>query len=199
MNQAILPLGIVHLIGTRQTILPKRLFAPGPNEHELEQLFVAASSAPDHDLISPWRFLIIPVHKRLDLGDLFAIALRERDPSAANEQLEQAREKAMRAPLLMLVVVDETKGDFQIDLNERTLSAGCAVQNILLLAHTMGYGAGLTSGKALKSESFRLGLGLHSGEHAICFLSIGTVGSRKPFKTRQDSDSFVKIWGNEKL
>jgi nitroreductase len=99
----------------------------------------------------------------------------------------------------MLVVVDETKGDFQIDLNERTLSAGCAVQNILLLAHTMGYGAGLTSGKALKSESFRLGLGLHSGEHAICFLSIGTVGSRKPFKTRQDSDSFVKIWGNEKL
>ena len=197
VNKLILPMGVSHLIASRQTILPKRLIAPGPAEQELEQLFRAAACAPDHDLINPWRFLVIPAQKRADLGELFALALRERDPSAATEQIEQAREKAMRAPLLMLLIVDGTKGDTQIDLNERILSAGCAVQNILLLAHTMGYGTGLTSGKALKSASFRSGLGLHAGEHAICFLSMGTVSERKPFKTRPDIDSFVNIWGAE--
>ena len=185
------------LIGSRQTILPKRLVAPGPDAQELEQLFMAAASAPDHDLINPWRFLVMPALRRADLGELFACALIERDPSAATEQIQQARDKAMRAPLLMLLVVDDTKGDSQIDLNERVLSAGCAVQNILLLAHTMGYGTGLTSGKALKAESFRQSLGLHAGEHAICFLSVGTVSSRKPFKRRPLWNQFVQVWGED--
>jgi len=191
------PLFLSRLIASRQTILPKRLVAPGPDAQELEQLFTAAASAPDHDLINPWRFLVMPAHRRADLGELFACALIERDPSAAMEQLEQARDKAMRAPLLMLLVVDDTKGDPQIDLNERVLSAGCAVQNILLLAHTMGYGTGLTSGKALKAESFRQGLRLHAGEHAICFLSVGTVSSRKPFKPRPVWNRFVQVWGED--
>jgi nitroreductase len=56
------------LMSSRQTVLPKRLVAPGPGAAELEQLFQAAAAAPDHDLINPWRFLIIPSHKRADLA-----------------------------------------------------------------------------------------------------------------------------------
>jgi nitroreductase len=72
-------------IASRQTVLPKRLVAPGPNAAELEQLFQAAAAAPDHDLINPWRFLIIPAHKRADLGDRFAAALLERDANASTD------------------------------------------------------------------------------------------------------------------
>ena len=39
------------LITTRRSILPKRLFEPGPNDEELELIFSAAASAPDHGLI----------------------------------------------------------------------------------------------------------------------------------------------------
>lgn len=184
-----------HLMTSRQTVLPKRLVAPGPDAAELAQLFQAAAAAPDHDMINPWRFLIILAHKRADLGELFAQALIERDPSASQEQIEQAREKAMRAPLLMLLIVDEAKGDAEIDMHERVLSAGCAVQNIMLLANAMGYGSGLTSGKALKAASFRSGLGLQQHEQALCFLSLGTVSSRKPFKPRPDVHKFTCIWG----
>ena len=181
-------------IASRQTILPKRLVAPGPDATELEQLFRAAAAAPDHDLINPWRFLIIPEHKRADLGDLFAAALLERDPSASTDQMAQARDKAMRAPLLMVLIVDEAKGSAEIDLHERVLSAGCAVQNMMLLAHAMGYGSGLTSGKALKAASFRAGLGLGASEQAICCLSMGTVSARKPFKPRPEVPQFTRIW-----
>ena len=80
------PLFLSRLIASRQTILPKRLVEPGPDAQELEQLFIAASAAPDHDLINPWRFLVIALDKRSDLGELFARALGERDPSALTEQ-----------------------------------------------------------------------------------------------------------------
>lgn len=183
-------------MASRQTVLPKRLVAPGPSAAELDQLFQAAAAAPDHDLINPWRFLIIPEHKRLDLGELFAAALLERDPSASPDQLAQARDKALRAPLLMVLIVDEAKGSAEIDLLERVLSAGCAVQNVMLLAQAMGYGSGLTSGKALKAASFRAGLGLNPSEHAICCLSVGTVSSRKPFKARPDVTQFTRVWGD---
>ena len=184
------------LMATRQTVLPKRLVAPGPDAAELALLFQAAAAAPDHDLINPWRFLIIPEHKRLDLGELFAAALLERDPSASPDQLAQARDKALRAPLLMVLIVDEAKGSAEIDLLERVLSAGCAVQNVMLLAQAMGYGSGLTSGKALKAASFRAGLGLNPSEHAICCLSVGMVSSRKPFKARPEVAQFTRVWGD---
>jgi nitroreductase len=183
-------------IALRQTVLPKRLVAPGPDAAELEQLFRAASAAPDHDLINPWRFLIIPEHKRADLGELFALALLERDPSASADQVAQARDKAQRAPWLMLLIVDEAKGCAEIDMHERVLSAGCAVQNFMLQAHAMGYGSALTSGKALKAASFGAGLGLSASEHAICFLSVGSVSSRKPFKARPEVSQFTRIWGD---
>ena len=187
---------VSQVMATRQTILPKRLIEPGPSAVEIEKLFLAASTAPDHDLINPWRFLVIPAHKREDLGELFAQALSERDPSATDEQLEQARDKARRSPLLMVLIVDAAKGDPEIDMHERVLSAGCAVQNFMLLANAMGYGTGLTSGKALKAQSFQSGLQLKRSEHAICFLNVGTVSSRKPFKPRPEVQQFVQVWGD---
>lgn len=187
---------VSQVMATRQTILPKRLIEPGPSAVEIEKLFLAASTAPDHDLINPWRFLVIPAHKREDLGELFVQALSERDPSATDEQLEQARDKARRSPLLMVLIVDAAKGDPEIDMHERVLSAGCAVQNFMLLANAMGYGTGLTSGKALKAPSFRSGLQLQRSEHAICFLNVGTVSSRKPFKPRPEVKQFVQVWGD---
>jgi hypothetical protein len=85
---------------------------------------------------------------------VFAQALLERDAAATAEEVERAREKAFRAPWLMLVVVDGPGGDRpDVDLAERILSAGCAVQNLLLMSTALGFGSALTSGKALKSDA----------------------------------------------
>jgi hypothetical protein len=44
---------VSQVMATRQTILPKRLIEPGPSVVEIDKLFLAASTAPDHDLINP--------------------------------------------------------------------------------------------------------------------------------------------------
>lgn len=183
------------LIHARQTVLPKRLLAPGPDVDQLQVLLGAAAAAPDHGQLLPWRFVIVPRVERASLAEVFAQALRERDASATPEQLDLAREKAHRAPLLLLVVVDGQCGDPAVGLAERILSAGCAVQNMLLMATAMGYGSALTSGKALGSQALRQRFGLSAGEHALCFLSVGTVAARRPSRVRPTVADYCSTLG----
>jgi nitroreductase len=179
------------LMHSRQTILPKRLAEPGPDPEQLEQILGAAAAAPDHGQLLPWRLVLVPADVRGLLAEQFAAALQERDAEALPEQIEQAREKAFRSPCLMLLVVDAARGDPEIDLSERLLSAGCAVQNILLMATALGFGSALTSGKALKAEGLRRLFGLSPAEHALCFVSLGTAHSRKPGRPRPRSADYL--------
>jgi len=179
------------LMQARQTILPKRLVAPGPNAQQLQTILASAASAPDHGQLLPWRFVMVPEGARARLAEAFGAALLARDALATPAQVAQAQEKAYRAPTLMLVVVDAQKGDPDIDLYERIVSAGCAVQNMLLMATALGFGSALTSGKALKSQILRDLFGLTQGEHALCFVSMGTVQSRKNARMRPVAADYV--------
>ena len=179
------------LMQSRQTILPKRLVEPGPDAAQLAQILGAAASAPDHGQLLPWRFVLVPSAVRGLLAQQFAVALQQRDAAALPEQLEQAREKAFRAPCLMLVVVDGLCGDPEVDFSERLVSAGCAVQNLLLMATALGFGSALTSGKALKADGLRRLFGLGACDQALCFVSLGTAHSRKPARLRPAVADFV--------
>jgi nitroreductase len=182
---------VATLMQSRRTILPKRLMEPGPDVQELELILEAAASAPDHGQLLPWRFVRVPAQARGDLASVFGDALLERDAMATPDQVAQAREKAFRAPLLLLAVVDAKCGDPAIDLQERTVSAGCAMQNMLLMATALGYGSSLTSGKALKSVSLRRLFDLGEDEHALCFISIGSVHTRKQERLRPVVSDYV--------
>lgn len=179
------------LMQSRQTILPKRLVAPGPDTVQLQALLSAAASAPDHGQLLPWRLVLVPTAARERLAQVFADALLERDASALPEQVAQAREKAHRAPLLLLLVVDGARGDPEIDLPERIISAGCAVQNMLLMATAQGFGSALTSGKALKSQTLRTLFSLSPGELALCFISVGSVAAARKSRARPVPADYV--------
>lgn len=172
------------LIASRQNVLPKRLVAPGPDARQLQQLMQAAAAAPDHGELRPWRFVLIPAAKRALLAEVFEAALLDRDAQATAEQRESAREKAHRAPLLMLAVARLGPTEPDMPALERMVSLGAALQNLLLLAHAMGFGAGLTSGQALQSPRLRELFKLQAGEEAVCFVSVGTVTQRKPMRPR---------------
>jgi nitroreductase len=92
------PIALAALLQARETVLPKRLGAPGPDAAQLQALLAAAGHAPDHGRLLPWRFVLVPQEARAALGEAFAQALLERDAQATPEQQAQAREKAERAP-----------------------------------------------------------------------------------------------------
>ena len=78
-----------------------------------------------------------------------------------------------------------------ISAEERVVSLGCAIQNVLLLATAMGYGSGLTSGKATTSQRLRELFGLARNEAPVCFVNIGTVSARKAGRARPAIGDFV--------
>lgn len=163
------------LIESRQTVLPKRLVEPGPTPAELQALLQLAAAAPDHGQLTPWRFIAVPAAQRHRLAEVFARALAERDPAATPEQLAQAREKAHRAPLLLLAVACLGPREPDVPALERMVSLGAALQNLLLGAHALGYGAGLTSGQAMHSPHLHRLCGLADGEVPVCCINIGTA------------------------
>ncbi|MBN8776542.1 nitroreductase family protein [Thiomonas arsenitoxydans] len=180
------------LIQTRQQLAPKRLFAPGPDARQIHAYFQAAAAAPDHGQILPWRFVVVPAASRAALGEVFAQALRERDASASDKELAEARDKAHRGPFVALAIVRDATDDHpEIPLQERLISLGCAIQNLLLSAHADGFGSGLVSGQAMQTARLRRLFALGHNEQAVCFVAIGTADRRKPIRPRPDPVLFV--------
>jgi nitroreductase len=179
------------LITSRQNILPKRLASPGPTLEQVDAMFRCAAAAPDHGMVMPWRFVVVPPGKRAVLAEVFGQALCERDPTATAEQVEQARGKAFRAPFLALAIARLGLCEPDIDPLERMVSVGAAIQNVLLCAHSMGFGSSLTSGQGMWSGALRQLFQLAEGEHAVCGINVGTVSTRKPMRLRPSVSSFV--------
>lgn len=193
------------LIHSRHNVSPRRLDAPGPTPAQLQTILGAAAAAPDHGQLTPWRFVIVPHARRWLLADAFGLALMDRDPNATGEQIDNAREKAHRAPFLMLAVArlndphaladtpprSHEPAEAEVGDAERLVSLGCAIQNILLTAHALGLGTGLTSGQAMASPRLRSLFGLGPGEQAICCINIGSVTRRKPPRVRPHTADYV--------
>lgn len=186
------------LIHSRRTTLPKRLCGPGPDAAQRSAILSAAAAAPDHGQLLPWRFVEVPVAQRARLASAFADALLGRDPEASAEALDQAREKAHRAPWLLLAVCRARGGDPEVPAQERLLSAGAAIQNMLLMATAMGHGSSLTSGKALSAPHLRRLFDLHEDEDALCFVNIGRVSeARKPRPRPPVAAFFSQLGGGQ--
>ena len=74
---------------------------------------------------------------------------------------------------------------------ERLVSLGCALQNMLLSAHAMGFGTGRTSGRAMGSARLRTLFALTEGEQPACFVNIGAISKYKPQRPRPGASEFV--------
>jgi nitroreductase len=179
------------LIHTRQHISPKRLGAPGPDPEQVAIILSAAGAAPDHGQLTPWRLVIIPPERRHLLAEAFAGALSERDGTATDVQQQEARDKAHRGPFLVMVIARLDPALGPAHPQERLISAGCAIQNMLLCAHAMGFGAGLSSGRALYSARMRRLFGLVADEQPLCFITVGTVLRSKPSRQRPTAADYT--------
>ncbi|MGG9998513.1 nitroreductase family protein [Pseudovibrio ascidiaceicola] len=186
---------LVEIIRSRTSASLKLMKAPGPNREEMKLIIEAAAAAPDHGHLHPFRILEIPTDARNDLGDLFVKAVEEVQDEPTEEALTRAREKAHKGPVLLVLIgcfhgSDETR----IPQYEQMLSAGTALQNMVLVAHAMGYASRITSGSSARSSSFHKGLGLSDNEEFLCFISIGKVDETRPAKGRQEAQEIHSTW-----
>ena len=132
----------------------------------------AAVRAPDHGRLRPWRFMLIEADQRRKLGEMLAASALRRVPGLSEGDLQRERDKALRAPLIILVACRIVPGT-KIPAIEQLMAAGAAAQNILLALHAQGYVAAWKTGEAAYDTVVKQSLGLAADDHIVGFIYTG--------------------------
>lgn len=164
----------LELILSRRSTAPKRLKRPGPSRIEIARMVATALAAPDHGMLRPWTFLLVGRKQRKLLGELFAAEKFQYRPDSTQADIEKERARAFNAPALLAVLLTPYPDHPRVPLAEQYVSLGAAVQNILLAAHAMGYGAMLTSGRKVASPLLQDAFSRSGAQRLVGFISIGT-------------------------
>jgi nitroreductase len=156
----------------------------------IEALLSGAVRAPCHHLTEPWRFVVLTGPARDRLGEVWAAAelQRGRDP-------EKVRGKPLRAPVIVTVIGAPKTHLPKVQELEEHHSIGAAIQNMLLLAHDMGLGAMIRTGKASEYPEIRDHLGVSDNEYIAGFVYLGIPdGSEERPMTRRTPAQDLTEW-----
>jgi nitroreductase len=178
----------------RRSASAKHLIAPGPTAAALDRILLAGSRAPDHGRLVPFRFFTIADEGREAFGAVLAAASLEERPDLAAAEIDRAREKAHQGPCLIALIARIDPEHPKIPASDQWLSAGCALENMVLAAQAEGLGVAIRSGKYLESAAVRRAFGLTAIEHFCCFLAIGSVSEWPPAKPKPALESIVSRW-----
>jgi nitroreductase len=179
---------------TRQSTPPALLSEPVPNGGELEEILATAMRAPDHAAVRPWRFLLIEGDARLRLGDVLAEAVVRLNPGADEAEIEKARNKPLRAPMIICVAAEITPDHPKAPEVEQVIAASAAAQNILNALHASGFGAILLTGKPCYDDGVKAALGFAPKDVLIGFIYTGTPEGVSPAKSRPEPKEFLRTW-----
>lgn len=155
-----------------------KLAEPAPNREQLMRIVAAGARAPDHGRLRPWRFVVLEGDARGRLGDAMAQMLLAKMPAASADQLDSERRKPLRAPVIVAVGAHISKG--RIPEIEQVVAVGAAIQNMLLAAQALGFGAMWKTGGAAYDVNVKQMLGFAPEDHIVGFVYLGTTATPGP-------------------
>jgi nitroreductase len=170
-----------------------KLGAPAPSAEAVEAMLEAAARAPDHGRLQPWRLILIEGDARVSFGEILAASLTRRNPLAGDQALAREREKALRAPLI-IVVATRCDRSAKVPVVEQVVSAGCAAHGLMLAAFAQELGAMWRTGEAAYDEMVKGALGIGSDDLIIGFIYVGTDEGGLPSQPRPVVEEFVHRW-----
>ncbi|MCW9709768.1 NAD(P)H nitroreductase [Avibacterium sp. 21-586] len=150
----------------------KKLFAPAPNEAQLEQIFQAALHVPDHGRLQPYRFVVIEKEGLSKLGNLLKSAAQEL--TLGEERLKKAENLPNRAPMIIAVIAKIQKDIAKVPVWEQMLSAGCATYAMQLAANAQGFDNIWVTGPWVNGSALRNALQCKEDDKVIALLMVGT-------------------------
>ena len=166
---------------------------PGPDPSELEQILAAGIRVPDHGKLAPWRIQVVDKAGQEMLGELCALAAKERDPSLSAAEVELERRRPARSPVL-LIVTDRLVHDHRIPVYEQVLSGGAVCQNLLNASHALGYVGQWLTQWPTSDAKIRAALGHGEGVTTIGWIHIGSAESAPEERRRASLADVVSAW-----
>lgn len=153
-----------------------KMTAEQPAREQIERLLEAATHAPNHHGVQPWKFVVLAGGARAELGMVLAEALLARGGDLDTEQgralLAKEQQKLLRAPVVIVVAAEYPCEGRAVEI-ENVAAVAAAVENMLLVAEERGLAAMWRTGDAAYDPRVKQWLGLAPRDHIVAFLYVG--------------------------
>jgi nitroreductase len=166
-----------------------------PPRELIEKILEAATWAPNHHVTEPWRFAVFTGEARAELGDVMARSKVERMKAqgrGVEGEFERAAMKALRAPVIIAVIVEPDAGPKTVVMEE-VLAGAAAIQNMLLTAHALGLGAIWRTGDPAFDPMVKVYLGVEPSAHIVGFVYLGYPDAA-PRRVRHTPADAMTTW-----
>lgn len=161
------------LIHTRRSIFPKVFTGEIISDELILMILENANQAPSHKHTEPWRFHVIAMDKKDQLGEFFQRTYRE---NVLEEKFKQLKHDKFvmktRNSSHIIAICMQRDPDESIPEWEEIAAVSCAVQNIYLSLTAAGLG-GYWSSPKLMIDHVGEFINLEKGERCLGFFYIG--------------------------
>jgi len=148
------------------------------------ELIELATSAPNHHMNEPWRFVVVQDEGRATLGTAHAAAYLRSHPDATAEVLTREAARFMRAPVVIVAIVAPASDD-PLTIREDRDAVAAAVENLLLAAHARGLGAMWRTGTMADEPELLDALGVVAPQAVVAFIYLGLPAVDPPVRPRK--------------
>lgn len=168
----------------RQRRSHKRFTSRPVAPEEIKTMLDGAVQAPNHKMTQPWSFVVLGPRARRRYAEIKA-QLKVRDEANA-EFAAAKREKIIEetAAVPAVIVVTQKWDTNPARAEEDYAAVFMAIQNMLLLATSMGLGSKVHTGTVLEDPQLRALIGAAADERVVAIVHAGEPAEEMPPKPR---------------
>ena len=176
---------LINWIKSRRSI--GNLSIPAPTESQIKAAIDCAVTAPDHKKLQPWRFIVTQGNARHELGRAFLVAAEAKAAQEGDTLSEKDRQKTYNMPLrapVIITVVTQMQVHKKVPSFEQMLSAGAAVQNLILALKAQGFSTVWRTGLLCNEPAVKAYFDISADDYVTAFVYTGSspcdMPTRKP-------------------
>ncbi|MGP5373850.1 nitroreductase family protein [Psychrobacter alimentarius] len=172
------------------------LDAPAPTRAQIEAAIECAATAPDHKKLNPWRFIVTQGEARHQLGQALLEAAQEKAAQEgevlSEKDIKKAQSMPLRAPLI-ITVVTKIQAHKKVPPFEQMLSAGAAVQNLILALKAQGFSTVWRTGLLCNEPAVKAYFDVGPDDYVTAFVYTGTSPKNEPTRKPIDIEPLVRF------
>jgi nitroreductase len=177
---------VTELIQTRRSIAPENFSERKIQKEQIEKLLQCAVFAPNHKNTQPWRFHVFLDDSMQILQDKLPRLLPVEDESKINRM-------KIRLSHTSACIIVTCSPSGKVNEDEEIMATSCAIQNMLLMAHTFGFSGFWSTPGFIKKSHFNEVLSIPLNEVCIGIIYFGYTKMNWPMSHRKPIE-YVTTW-----
>lgn len=185
---------LIGWINSRRSI--GTLNEPAPNHEQIRSAIGCAATAPDHKKLRPWRFIVTEGEARHQLGQALVAAAQAKaaidDEELSEKTVHKTAHLPLRAPVI-ITVVTQMQENKKVPPFEQMLSAGSAVQNLILALKAQGFSTVWRTGLLCNEPAVKAYFGIGEDDYVTAFVYTGTSPVEKTSRKPIDIETLLRF------